>query len=385
MNHNLGEQRTEMGEYFEAALNLHNYLAANFWNGSSLVGPDPGLRFNYRIGRFIKAYLGKISWKDNYCYLQAQGYWVLANWLLFDATCRDSYRDIALRCSDFMLSQQRDDGAWLYPNPEWSGRIANAEGTWGTLGILESYRRTANPTLLAGILRWHKFLTETIGYQSRGDELAVNYFAHETSARVPNNSVTVLRFLAELALVTKDDKYRQPIQGLLTFLRAVQQPSGEFPYSVAGNVPCTPKPHFQCYQYHAFICLSLLRYFEICRDPQVLPIISKVLNFLRNGITDDGHVLYDCTNHHRQVTYHTTAVAAAFSSAERLGLVDNFDAITRLYDNVLRQQKPDGSFPHSQRDYYLLRDSRAYPRYLSMILYHLLLGHLGFTRSNNFA
>jgi hypothetical protein len=363
-----------LDRFLEAALRLHGYLVSRHWTGSALVGPDPGIRFNYHLGRFVKSHLPGIPWKDDYYYLQAQGYWVLANWLLFDSTDDDSYRQIALRCSEYMVEQQRDDGAWLYPNLEWKGRIANAEGTWGTLGLLESYRRTKCPALLAAILRWHAFLSEVINYQSHGDQLAVNYFAHRTGSRVPNNSAFVLRFLAELALVTKNDAYRQPTQGLLNFLRAVQQPSGEFPYKVAGALPCAPQIHFQCYQYHGFICLDLLRYFEICQDRQVLSTILKALNFLRGGIAGDGHVFYECCNHHRQVTYHAAAVAASLMLAQRLGLVDASETIDRVYHYVLQRQKRDGSFPHSQGDYYLLSDSRTYPRYLSMILYHLLLG-----------
>jgi hypothetical protein len=108
--------------------------------------------------------------------------------------------------------------------------------------------------------------------------------------------------------------------------------------------------------------------------------ISNVLNFLRGGIADDGHVLYECGNHHRQVTYHAAAVAAAFMSAQQLGLVEASETISRIYGYVFQRQKQDGSFPHSQGEYYLLSDSRNYPRYLSMILYHLLLGRVEHAR-----
>jgi hypothetical protein len=61
------------------------------------------------------------------------------------------YRDIALRCSEFLLGRQQEDGAWLYPNPEWRGRIATAEGTWGSLGLLETYRQTRDRKFLTSV------------------------------------------------------------------------------------------------------------------------------------------------------------------------------------------------------------------------------------------
>lgn len=357
----------------QGALKLHNYMMNAHWNGVAVIGPDPGIRFNYRIGRFIKSYMSSFPWHDNYCYWQAQGYWLMANWHLYARTCDDTYRDIAIRCSKYILAQQQEDGAWLYPNPEWKGRIANAEGTWVTLGLIESYRHTADSTFLAGILRWYQFLTEAIGFQSVGNELAVNYFANQAGARVPNNSIFVLRFLAELAAVTNDDSYLQPIKGLLNFLRAVQQPTGEFPYRVEGTGPGTPLLHFQCYQYHAFACLDLLRYYEISCDSQVISMVTNVVDFLSKGVAADGHVLYACGNLDRQVTYHAAVLAAALTRAEQLGLARKSDLATRVYAYVLGQQQERGGFPHSRGDYYVLEDRRSYPRYLAMILYHLLL------------
>ncbi len=70
-------------ELLDAAKRLHRYLFNNHWTGHALIGPDPGIRFNYRIGRFIKSYFSSIDWKDDLYYLQGQGYWILGNWLLF--------------------------------------------------------------------------------------------------------------------------------------------------------------------------------------------------------------------------------------------------------------------------------------------------------------
>src|SRR5206468_3643342 len=129
-----------LDQQFRAAIRLHRYTVARHWTGDDLVGPDPGIRFNYRIGRFIKSYLPHVRWNDDYYYLQGQGYWTLSNWRLFDLLGEECYRDIAVRCSASMLAVQRPDGAWNYPNPEWSGRVATVEGSWGSIGLLETYR-----------------------------------------------------------------------------------------------------------------------------------------------------------------------------------------------------------------------------------------------------
>src|SRR2546425_641203 len=114
-------------QQFGAAISLHRYMIARHWTGRALIGPDPGIRFNYRIGRFIKSYLRQVRWRDDYYYLQGQGYWTLSNWHLFDLLGEETYRDIAVRCSASVLAAQRPDGAWNYPNPEWKGRVATVE------------------------------------------------------------------------------------------------------------------------------------------------------------------------------------------------------------------------------------------------------------------
>jgi hypothetical protein len=362
-----------MNDYFDAALSLHKYLVANHWNGRGLLGPDPGIRFNYRLGRFMKSYLRRWSWNDDLYYLQGQGYWALANWQLFARTRDDTYRDIALRCSEYMLAQQRDDGAWDYPNPEWKGRVATVEGLWASLGLLDSYRRTAESAFLEGARKWHRFLINSIGFQHVNNEAAINYFANRESARIPNNSADALRFLAELADATARTDYLRPCAGLINFLRATQTPTGEFPYAVGRAGNSSVRPHFQCYQYNAFQCLELIRYYEITGDSGLMPIIEGVVGFLSESLTDDGHVRYQCGDRHRAVTYHAAAVGAAFAQAGQLGIGGCEDLSHRAFSYVLRMRQPDGSYIYSRRDYGLLSDRRSYPRYLAMILHHLLL------------
>src|SRR5262245_51060843 len=231
---------------YRAALRLHEYLLRTHWK-KGLVGPDPGVRFNYRIGRFAKSLLRCMHWHDDLYYLQAQGYWVLGNWGLFDRTAAERFYDIAMHCSADIVSRQRDDGAWDYPNPEWKGRLATTEGNWASLGLLETYRRTGDDAWLHSALRWHRFLTDYIGFQKSGDEVAVNYFAHRGRARVPNNSSMTLRLLAEMAAATGENRFLEPCPGLMTFLTRVQLPSGELPYQVASSQGGRTRSHFQCY------------------------------------------------------------------------------------------------------------------------------------------
>jgi hypothetical protein len=367
-----GARFTPVDLRVRAALRLHEHLVSSHWNGHALTGPDVGIRFNSRIGRFIKSYLSRVRWKDDYYYIQAQGYWILANWQLYSLVRENRYRDIAIECSEFLLARQPEDGAWLYPNPEWRGRIATAEGTWGSLGLLESYRRTRDRKFLAGVAKWHGYLVWEIGFQKVGEELAVNYFYGKTGPRVPNNSAIVLRFLAELAEAADDDSYLQPCSGLLNFLRAVQENTGEFPYTVRGENGGKVWPHFQCFQYNAFQCLDLMSYLDLSGDERVLPLIRRLLGFLRGGLDENGRSYFECGNRHREVTYHTAVLAQAFARARHYE-IPGYDALAdRAYDYLLKLQRPDGSFGFSRGDYYLFSDRRSYPRNLAMILLHLL-------------
>jgi hypothetical protein len=356
-----------------SALRLHEYLVAAHWDGRRLVGPDVGIRFNSRVGRFIKSYLRLVPWKDDYCYMQAQAYWVLGNWQLFSLLGDGRFQEIALRCSEYVLAQQRGDGAWDYPNPEWRGRIATVEGTWAALGLLESYRQTENQRFLRGALNWHDFLIRKIGFQQAGEELAANYFFGRKGSRIPNISAFVLPFLAELANATGEEKYLGPRNGLLEFMQAAQTANGEFPYAVEGEPGTRCWQHFQCYQYNAFQCLDLMRYYDFTGDIAALPLIRKVLGFLRRGAAGDGHSFYACGDRHREVTYHTAVLARAFARAAQFG-VEGYGALAnRAYNYLLGLQRSDGSFSFSRRDYFLFSDQRSYPRNLAMILCHLLL------------
>ena len=361
---------------FDAAVLLHRYLAATHWTGDALIGPDPGIRLNYRIGRFIKGYLNRLPWNDDVYFLQAQGYWILANWALFATTHDEPHRTLARRCSERVLSEQREDGAWNYPLRAWAERTATVEGIWASLGLLETYRQTGETAYLSGAVRWHQFLSAKIGYVRVGDGLAVNYFAGYRDHAVPNNSTDALRFLAEMAEATHDDSYLEPCGGLLRFLLKAQKPSGEFPYIFQKDAHSEGRPHFQCYQYNAFQCFGLMSYYEITGDGTALPIITGLLSFLRQGLAADGHAHYMCGDASRTITYHTAVLGAVFARAGGIGVPGYDDAAERALRYVLSVQEPGGRLIHSQRDYRVLSDRRSYPRYQAMILYHLLIQYL---------
>ena len=366
-----------MNQYQYAATRLHNFMIANHLNGGALLGPDPGIRVNYRLGRFLKGYLPFVPWRDDLYYLQGQGYWVLANWLLAEGAGRQVYRDLAVQASDQMLARQRGDGAWDYPNPEWHGRVANAEGTWGAIGLLATYRQTGEARFLEAVLRWHRYMIDEVGFQRTGDQLAVNYFGAREGSRVPNNSAFVLHFLADLADVTGEPTFREPCRGMLRFMADVHMPSGEFPYSVKGPEGGRDRPHYQCFQYNAFQGFDLMRYWELTRDANALPLVRHNLQFLKTGQAADGHARYECADSHRAVTYHAAVLGAAFLKASENAMGDYRREAESAYAYVLRQQRSDGSLPHSRGDYRVLSDRRNYPRYQAMILYHLMYAASG--------
>ncbi len=347
-------------------------MQENFAIAGAIIGPDPGVRFNYRIWRFLKGYTPCIAWRDELYYLQCQGYWTMANWLL-SQTPDDRYAHIALAATDQIVQRQRPDGAWDYPNPEWKGRVATVEGTFATLALLETYQRTQRDEYLHSALRYYDFFTNSIGFQVYQGATAVNYFAGRLSNPVPNNSALILRYLAKLAQTTGDSSYTERCDAVVDFLLKFQQASGELPYVV--DEPSMR--HFQCFQYHAFIYLDTWNYFHMTGDERVLPFLQGVLRFLQGGLHSTGYAYYQCGQRHRTVHYHTAAIATALFLCDDIGLspeqVSEYRELSqRGYDYLIRQQQPDGSFAYSRGDYRLLCDHRRYPRYMAMMLYHLL-------------
>lgn len=360
-------------QLLDAASRLHEYLLRECWNGCAVAGPDCGVRFNARIGRFVKSYLGFIPWSDDYVYMQAQAYWILDNWLMVDLVRDERHDELALDCTRYVLSIQHPDGYWEYPNPEWKGRIATVEGCFAALGLLESYARVQHEPFLAGATQWYRYLVRDIGFQRCRGLLAVNYFSNVAGGMVPNNTTLVLLTLARLAEVTDDERFLAPCGSMVAWLEHVQLESGELPYAVEGSNG-RERAHFLCYQYNAFEFLDLVAYYRITGDEAIRSVLERLAGYLCSGLTESGAARYDCSRATPEVPYYTAAVAQALSQATRLGIGDFRSLVERAYGRVLSQQRADGGFKFfSRANYGFLSDRRAYPRNLSMILHHLLM------------
>ena len=269
----------------EAARQLHSYLVRWHWTGEALEGPDAGIRFNWRIGRFIKSYLPFLSRSDRIRYNQAQGYWIAANWLIHDLFEEEEAGTLALVTADDLLERQQPGGYWQYPNPEWRGRIATVEGNFAALGLLQAFERTKTERYLEGARSWYRYLITEMGFQELNGGLAVNYFANRPGGMVPNNSTLTARTLARLARVSGDDAYLERCQALIRFVREAQRDTGELPYIVARS-PGEGRDHFLCFQYNAFELLDLVEYHRASDDADVLPIIEGLGRFLSGALTN---------------------------------------------------------------------------------------------------
>jgi hypothetical protein len=336
-----------------------------------LRGPTPGVRWNIRIWRFAKAYLPAIPWRDDTVSYQGQGYWIVGNWLLHRITGEDLYAETAMTCSRFVAESQRPDGSWPNPMPERIHLVTNIEGLWAGAGLLATYKRAGDEDCLEAAKAWWRFMEERIGYQEHGGRAAaINYF-DTPRGKVPNNSTAAMWFLSELADATGDAAYRERCGAMISFLASVQTHTGEMPYELPGEGYDRSVPHYQCYQYNAFQLIDLYHYWKRTGDEGVRPIAEKLAAFLAGGVTECGASRYSCRSPFPRVIYHAHTLAYALSCATRWGLGDYRELSERGYRWTMARQRPDGSFPFSRRDYFLLSDSRAYPANLAMAVCHL--------------
>jgi hypothetical protein len=355
-----------------AASRLHVYLLRRHFRDGLLAGPDYGVRFNFRAWRFLKSALPWVPWNDDYVFMQTQGYWILANWLLYERTGETQYREIALATSDAILRLQTPEGFWAYPLPERRHLIATVEGCWASIGLLASYAHERRPEFLAASTRWYGFLVARIGFQSHTQGKAINYF-DQPRGKVPNNSVLAAWFFLLLWDATKDRRFLEHVGGLFQFVGFVQRPSGELPYVIASPYE-RGRQHYLCFQYNAFKFLELARCAVFEPGQSARPLMTPLARFLEGGVTSSGACAVDCASRGRswpEVDYYTAVLAAALGEVAKLGLADG--ALSqRCYRRVLQRQRPDGSFWYSTRDYGFLSDHRSYPRSQAMMLVHLL-------------
>jgi hypothetical protein len=352
---------------------LHAYLVRRHYTQGLLHGPDPGVRFNWRLWRFAKSALDFVPWGDNYVFMQTQGNWVLANWVLFDATGNDRYRQIALEATDATLALQKPEGYWTYPLPERRHLIAALEGIWGAVALLVTYARTSRPELLQAAVRVYDFLISRIGFQKHEPGEAINYF-DKPRGKVPNNSVIAVWFFLRLWQATGEERFLEHVPPLLQFVAAVQLPSGEIPYIVDSPLE-KARDHYLCFQYNAHQFIHLCRSEMLRPGAGARPILMKLWEFIRRGARPDGSCANDCATAERggpEVNYYTAALGSALHYANRMGVDPSDETAQRCFGRVLGRHGPDGNFGFSTGNYGFLRDGRSYPRYQAMILFHLL-------------
>jgi hypothetical protein len=366
--------RVSSEDLLAAAQRLYRFLLETHWQSPVVIGPDPGIRFNARIYRFAKSYTRRLPWPDDLVYAQAQKYWIDANWRANDLALpgSDDAHAIAMECSEYLRAAQQPEGYWEYPNPEWRGRIATVEGNYASIGMLLTHERTGEDKLLVGAKRWYDYAVNHIGFQKRGDLLAINYFGNVAGGRVPNNAASAVRAFALTAAAADDDTYLEYCDAMVRFMASVQLGTGELPYAVVG-VTGGQRIHFLCYQYNAFEFLNIMEYHRLTADQEAEPILRNLAAYLAKGITETGAARYDCIHDDPEVVYYTVAVGAALARAADMGLGDYNGLAEQALAQALSRQHADGSFPYSLRNHRWLSDQRSYPRYLSMILTHLLM------------
>lgn len=365
-------------QLFNSAERLHAHLFKAHYQRGLLSGPDSGVRFNLRAWRFVKSATRFLPWRDHFVFMQTQGYWVLANWMLFEATGMKRYREIALGCTEATRQLQQSDGYWVYPLRERKTLVATVEGNWGAIAMLASHAREPRPGLLQSATRWYDYLANNIGFQNHSTGKAVNYY-QMPRGKVPNNSVEAAWLFARLWKASGDEKYLVHIDSLLDFIAEVQLETGELPYVVESTYE-HERIHYLCFQYNAFQFLKLVWLDSLRTGTRAPSIIAKLAGFLARGVRASGASAYDCATADRggpEVNYYTAVLAAALHEAAQYGLPDATELSRGCYARCIERQRKDGSFGFSTRDYGFLRDSRSYPRAQAMTLFHLLVPDCG--------
>ncbi|MGD0221002.1 MAG: hypothetical protein ABSF71_01595 [Terriglobia bacterium] len=376
-------------ELTHAAECLHEHLLKHHYDRGLVHGPDAGVRFNLRLWRFLKAGLPFIPWRDDYVFMQSQGYWILSNWMLHESTGEQKYRTLALESTDATIRLQQPEGFWLYPLPERKHLIATVEGDWGAIGLLATYAREPREELLHAAVRWYDYLVERIGFQPYTPGEAINYF-DKPRGRIPNNSVEAVWLFLRLWKASGDARFLEHVDAMLDFLGSAQLPTGELPYIVDGPHE-KGRTHYLCYQYNAFQFLKLAWAAALRPDPRIERLLSALAGFLSKCVTQTGASAADCFHSKPETDYYTAVLAAALREARKLQIGDcRLPILThrlpppgnpqsevqelsdRCYRRLLQRQRPDGSFAYTTGDYGFLSDGRSYPRPQVMTLYHLL-------------
>lgn len=360
-------------EILAAAELLHSYLERHHYSAGLLHGPDAGVRFNLRAWRFLKSALDSLPWRDDCVFMQTQGYWVLANWMLYEVTGKPHYRDIAIESTEATLRLESPEGFWRYPLPERKHLIATLEGVWGGAALLATHTREPRSEFLDGATRAYSFIVTHIGFQDHPRGKAINYF-DRPRGKIPNNSVIAAWYFLRLWVATGDRRFLKYFGDLTDFVEAVQLPAGEIPYIVESPYE-KARDHYLCFQYNAYQFLHLAWSSKLNPGGWVNSVMPKLARFLEKGVQAEGVCANNCARVRGggpEVPYYTAALGAALFEAARLGLVSSAEPSERCYRRVLAHQRQDGSFDYSLGDYGFLTDRRSYPRPMAMTLFHLL-------------
>jgi hypothetical protein len=358
---------------FHAAEHLHAHLASHYLADGLLRGPDPGVRLNLRVWRFVKSALPFLPWRDDYVFMQSQGYWILANGMLYESTGDKRFRRHAEQAAESVLRLQTAEGFWRYPLPERRHLVATVEGDWGAIGLLASFAREPRQQWLDGAARWCRYLIDTIGFQPHSPGKAINYF-DRPRGKIPNNSVEAAWLFLRLWKAGGDPGLLNDVDGMLDFVAASQLSNGELPYIVDGPYE-GGRDHYLCFQYNAFEFLKLAWSERLRPSAEVRRILPGLARFLARGVRTNGSSAEDCFHlaSGPEVDFYTAVLAAALWEAQGLGLLDG-DHAGRCYARVLERQRSDGSFAFSTGDWRFLNDKRSYPRQSAMTLFHVLYG-----------
>ncbi|MGH9770694.1 MAG: hypothetical protein ACRD4Q_03190 [Candidatus Acidiferrales bacterium] len=319
----------------------------------------------------MKSAFGFIPWHDDYVFMQTQGYWILANWVMHQTTDEEAHRALALEATDAVLRLQAPEGYWRYPLPERRHLIATVEGNWAAIGLLAGFTITGREDFLKAAIRWYEFLTIHIGFQPHRHGKAINYF-DRPRGKIPNNSAEAAWFFLRLWKSTGEQRYREHVDEMLGFLADVQLPSGELPYIVESSFE-RGREHYLCFQYNAFQFMKLAWCARLDPSSGAQKLLPGLARFLQKGVTERGASAADCAHRLPEVDYYTAALAAALHEAARSGFSEAQAMSERCYARVLARQRQDGGFNYSEGDYGLLSDRRSYPRAQAMTLFHLLL------------
>jgi hypothetical protein len=372
-----------------AAGRLHAHLLKHHYSQGLVHGPDAGVRFNLRLWRFLKAALSFVPWNDDYVFMQSQGYWILSNWMLHEATGEPGYRAIALESAEATLRSQQPEGFWLYPLPERKHLIATVEGNWAAIGLLATHAREPRKEFIQGAVRWYDYLVRSIGFQAHPPGEAINYF-DKPRGKIPNNSVEALWLFLRLWKLNREARFLEHVDAMIDFVANVQLPTGELPYIVDG--PCEKgRIHYLCYQYNAFEFLKLAWAAVLRPDARIHRMLPALAGFLAKGVTGSGASAADCHHTAPETDYFTAVLGTALWEASKLmmadgrlpvGEIDETPTVdllrkmrelsARCYCRLLARQRPNGSFAYTAGDYGFLRDGRSYPRPQVMTLFHLL-------------